>query len=48
VGRIGDALAAQLPAYLPRQRWFGSKARKIHSVHLAESIPLRGCRTPRP
>ena len=44
VARLGTAFAAQLPDYLPRQRWFGSKARQIHSVQLSECIrvPLPG------
>ena len=37
-------LAAQLPDYLLKQRWFGGKARKIASVEVADtlSIPLSG------
>jgi maltose alpha-D-glucosyltransferase / alpha-amylase len=30
-----------LPGFLPRQRWFGSKARQIHAVSLADCIPIR-------
>lgn len=40
VERLRTAVAAQLPEFLPPQRWFGSKARKIHSVHLSECIPV--------
>lgn len=40
IGRLGDALASQLPAFLARQRWFGSKARHIHAVQLADCIPV--------
>jgi maltose alpha-D-glucosyltransferase/alpha-amylase len=40
VGRLGTAFAAQLPELLPRQRWFGSKARRIHSVQLSGCIPM--------
>lgn len=40
VGRLHTAFAAQLPEFLPRQRWFGSKARRIHSVQLCECIPV--------
>ncbi|MGH9712756.1 MAG: putative maltokinase [Candidatus Acidiferrales bacterium] len=41
VSRLGVACAAQLPEFLPKQRWFGSKARQIQSVHLAGCIPIR-------
>lgn len=37
---LGTAFASQLPNYFPRQRWFGSKARHIHSVQLTECIPV--------
>jgi len=40
VARLSTAFAAQLPQYLPRQRWFGSKAKQIHSVQLSECIPM--------
>jgi len=40
VARLSTAFAAQLPQYLPRQRWFGSKARRIHSVQLVECVPV--------
>jgi maltose alpha-D-glucosyltransferase/alpha-amylase len=40
VERLRTAFAAQLPEFLPRQRWFGSKARHIHSVQLSECIPV--------
>lgn len=40
VARLRTAVASQLPEFLPRQRWFGSKARRIHSVHLSECIPV--------
>jgi len=33
-------LAAQLPEYLPKQRWFGGKARKIESVDVVDTIPI--------
>jgi trehalose synthase-fused probable maltokinase len=33
-------LAAQLPDYLPKQRWFGGKARKIASVEVVDTIPV--------
>jgi maltose alpha-D-glucosyltransferase / alpha-amylase len=40
VASLRTAFAAQLPAYLPRQRWFGSKARQIQSVQLSECVPV--------
>ena len=40
VPRLRDAVAAQLPALLPEQRWFGAKARQIHSVSLADYIVI--------
>src|SRR5579859_7289125 len=40
VMRLRDAVAAQLPAFLPEQRWFGAKARKIVSVSLADYIVI--------
>jgi maltose alpha-D-glucosyltransferase / alpha-amylase len=40
VGRLRNALAAQLPVFLPKQRWFGAKAKQIQSVHLAEYFPI--------
>ena len=33
-----------LPAYLPRQRWYGGKARIIRKVTIRESIPLSRAR----
>jgi maltose alpha-D-glucosyltransferase / alpha-amylase len=38
--RLRTAVAAQLPAYLPNQRWFRSKARRIQSVRLSDAIPI--------
>jgi maltose alpha-D-glucosyltransferase/alpha-amylase len=38
--RLREAVAAQLPALLPEQRWFGAKARRIHSVSLADYIVI--------
>jgi len=40
VMRLRDAVAAQLPAFLPEQRWFGAKARKIVSASLADYIVI--------
>ncbi|HLH30113.1 MAG TPA: putative maltokinase, partial [Terriglobia bacterium] len=40
VSKLRAAVAAQLPEYLPRQRWFRSKARRIQSVQLSECIPF--------
>jgi trehalose synthase-fused probable maltokinase len=33
-------LPAQLPAFLPKQRWFGGKARQIVSTQIADVIPV--------
>ena len=39
----GHSLLEQLlPKYLPRQRWFGAKARTISSVSVESSMPLPG------
>jgi maltose alpha-D-glucosyltransferase/alpha-amylase len=38
--RLRDACGAQLPAFLPSQRWFGGKARVIQSVALADCVPI--------
>lgn len=40
LAKLRTAFAAQLPSFLPRQRWFRSKARRIQSAHLADCIPL--------
>jgi maltose alpha-D-glucosyltransferase/alpha-amylase len=46
----GDARAALeqsvLPQFLPRQRWFGSKARQIQAIRLVEQATLRVQPTP--
>src|SRR5690242_10084165 len=39
--RLRDAFAAQLPGFLPVQRWFGSKAHRIQGVELAECVPVK-------
>ncbi|HXJ07243.1 MAG TPA: putative maltokinase [Candidatus Acidoferrum sp.] len=39
--RLRDAVAKQLPAILPEQRWFGAKARQIASVSLADYVVIR-------
>jgi maltose alpha-D-glucosyltransferase / alpha-amylase len=39
--RLREAFAAQLPAYLRRQRWFGGKARQILAVSLADCVAIR-------
>ncbi|HLZ49630.1 MAG TPA: putative maltokinase [Candidatus Acidoferrum sp.] len=39
--RLREAFAAQLPAYLQRQRWFGGKARQILAVSLADCVAIR-------
>ena len=36
-----QVLPLDLPAYLARQRWYGGKARRIHSVVLEDLIPLQ-------
>lgn len=38
--RLRTAFAAQLPEYLPNQRWFGSKARRILSVEISDCVSL--------
>src|SRR5690242_17910690 len=39
--RLRDAFAAQLPGFLPVQRWFGSKAHRIQGVELADCVPVK-------
>ncbi|MDE3170609.1 MAG: putative maltokinase [Acidobacteriota bacterium] len=38
--RLRTAVAAQLPEFLPHQRWFRSKARRIQSAQLSDCIPV--------
>lgn len=38
--RLRDAFATQLPGFLPLQRWFGAKARKIQGAQLADCIAI--------
>ena len=38
--KLQTALAAQLPEYLLRQRWFGGKARKIASVDVVDTLTI--------
>jgi maltose alpha-D-glucosyltransferase / alpha-amylase len=38
--RDQGSLAALLPAYLQRCRWFGGKARTIHTVEIVEAVPV--------
>jgi maltose alpha-D-glucosyltransferase/alpha-amylase len=38
--QLRNSLAAQLPAFLMKQRWFGGKARKIDSAELTDVIPI--------
>jgi maltose alpha-D-glucosyltransferase / alpha-amylase len=38
---LRGALPPLLPAYLARQRWFGGKARRIHSTEIVDFIPLQ-------
>ncbi len=40
IGRLRTAIAAQMPQFLPNQRWFRSKARAIQSVQLSDAIPI--------
>lgn len=40
LSRLRTAIAAQLPEYLPNQRWFRSKARRIQSVRLCDGIAV--------
>ncbi|OAI43533.1 alpha-amylase, partial [bacterium SCGC AG-212-C10] len=40
-GAIAPALTRALRAYLPRARWFRSKARDPRKIDIVESIPLR-------
>jgi maltose alpha-D-glucosyltransferase/alpha-amylase len=35
------AVPEQLPAYLSKQRWFGGKARRIHSAEILDLVPLQ-------
>jgi trehalose synthase-fused probable maltokinase len=35
------AMAEQLATYLPKQRWFGGKARQIRSTELIDLVPLQ-------
>lgn len=37
---LQTTLAAQLPDYLLKQRWFGGKARKIASVDVVDTLPI--------
>lgn len=39
---LGDALARGLPAYLPRQRWYGHKSQPLRRVELLDAAPLGG------
>jgi maltose alpha-D-glucosyltransferase / alpha-amylase len=40
-GRGANLVEAALPAWLPRQRWFGAKARSIQSVRIHTWVELR-------
>lgn len=40
LARFRTAVAAQLPEYLPKRRWFRSKAKRIQSVQLSDCIPI--------
>ena len=39
--QLRELLAARLPEFLVKQRWFGGKARKIRSTEIADIIPMR-------
>jgi maltose alpha-D-glucosyltransferase/alpha-amylase len=41
-GTLEEALAQGLPGFLPAQRWFGSKARRIASARADDTVWLRG------
>jgi maltose alpha-D-glucosyltransferase/alpha-amylase len=40
LAKLRTVFATQLPEYLPGQRWFGSKARRILSVELSDCVSL--------
>jgi maltose alpha-D-glucosyltransferase/alpha-amylase len=39
-GKGREFVDGLLPQYLPRQRWFGSKSKTIHTATVADTIPL--------
>lgn len=39
--QLRPRLPMELPAYLAGKRWYGGKARRIHSIELADLIPLQ-------
>lgn len=39
--QLRPRLPMELPAFLASKRWYGGKARRIHSVELADLIPLQ-------
>jgi maltose alpha-D-glucosyltransferase / alpha-amylase len=43
---LADLEQRALPLFLPRQRWFGGKARAIRSVHVVDWARLHDCPTP--
>lgn len=42
LGHLSEWLSAALPAYLPQQRWFASKSRKIVSVRVRDLMRVPG------
>jgi maltose alpha-D-glucosyltransferase/alpha-amylase len=40
-GGSSPVLAERLPEYMPSQRWFGGKGRRLRSVGISEAIPIR-------
>lgn len=40
MSRLRTAIAAQMPEYLPIQRWFRSKARRIQAVRLSDAVAV--------
>ena len=41
-GQAASLIEERLPAFLMSSRWFGGKARRIHSAEIREVIPIDG------